>query len=254
MDFSDPRLREIFSDIHRDLPREGPGSRTSAEKALGMMPNLPSELDILDVGCGPGMQTIYLAQLTNGHITGVDNHQPFLDSLAKSAADMGLSQRISPVCADMNHLDFPEKSFDLLWSEGALYQMGFSNALESLKRFIRTGGYLAVTEAVLLKDEVLPPEVWDIWKDEYPAISTIDANIQMIRDAGYTLEGHFTLPERDWLKEYYAPLEKRLGLLQQKYSEDPFALEVIKYSQKEIDDYRKYSDWYGYEFFVCRRE
>lgn len=252
MDFNDPRFLEIFFDIHRDLPREGPGSFNSARRALELMPDLPDRCTILDVGCGPGMQTIYLAQLTNGRITAVDNHQPFLDQLARSTAQHGFDQRITPVNADMNRLALPGQSFDLVWSEGALYQMGFTNGLISMKRFLKPGGYLAVTEAVLLRDGKLPSEVWDIWKDEYPAITTIKSNIKLIREAGYTLAGHFTLPKSDWLVEYYAPMEKRLDLLKRKYVEDPFAMEVIRYSYKEIDNYRNHSDWYGYEFFICR--
>jgi SAM-dependent methyltransferase len=152
----------------------------------------------------------------------------------------------------MNHLDLPEQGFDLVWSEGALYQMGFANGLESMKRFLRAGGYLAVTEAVLLKDSELPPEVWDIWRDEYPVITTIENNMELIREAGYALVGHFTLPESDWLDGYYGPMEKRLDLLEPKYAGDRFAMDVIGDSRKEIDDYRKYSDWYGYEFFICQ--
>ena len=121
-----------------------------------------------------------------------------------------------------------------------------------MKRFLRPGGYLAVTEAVWLKDEKPPPEVWEIWEEEYPAITTIEGNTELIREAGYTIIGHFTLPESDWLDEYYAPMEKRLDLLELRYAGDSFALDVIGSSRKEIDDYRKYSDWYGYEFFICR--
>jgi len=252
MDFSDPRFLEIFFDIHRDLPREGPGSFDSARRALALMPVLPDDCVVLDVGCGPGRQTIYLAQLTNGQITAVDNHQPFLDQLTRSAAEHGFDHRITPLNADMNHLDLPEQGFDLVWSEGALYQMGFGNGLKSMMRFLKPGGYLAASEAVLLRDGKLPPEVWDIWKDEYPAITTIENNLELIHEAAYEVIDHFTLPENDWLEEYYAPMEKRLDLLEQKYAGDPFALEMIQYSRKEIDDYRYYSDWYGYEFFICR--
>ena len=252
MDFDDPLFLKVFFDIHRDLPREGPGSLESARKALALMPDLPGNCTILDVGCGPGLQTIYLAQLTKGKITAVDNHQPFLDQLKKSAEEHGFHQRITPLNADMNHLDLPGQSFDLVWSEGALYQMGFANGLRSMKRFLRPGGYLAATEAVLLKDGKLPPEVWDIWKDEYPVITTIENNMKLISEAGYEIMGHFTLPESDWLEEYYAPMEKRLDHLEKHYAGDLFALEVVQYSRKEIDDYRNYSDWYGYEFFICR--
>jgi SAM-dependent methyltransferase len=251
MDFNDPRFREIFFDIHRDLPREGPGSLESARRALGMIPELPDDCAVLDVGCGPGRQTIHLAQLTRGRITAVDNHQPFLDQLTRSAVEHGFEHRITPLNADMNHLDLPEQSFDLVWSEGALYQMGFANGLRTMRHLLKPGGYLAASEAVLLKDGKLPPEVWDIWKDEYPVITTIEKNLELIQKTGYEVVGHFTLPEDDWLEEYYAPMEKRLDLLEPEYADDPVALEVFRCSRKEIEDYRNYSDCYGYEFFVC---
>ena len=254
MNFDDPRFREVFFEIHCDLPREGPGSLESARKALSLIPDLPDECTILDVGCGPGQQTIHLARLTSGRITAVDNHQPFLDQLAQSATERGFDHRITLLNADMNHLDLPEQSYDLVWSEGALYQMGFLNGLKSMKQFIRPGGYLAATEAVWLKDEKPPPAVWDIWKDEYPEITTIEGNMELIREAGYTIVGHFTLPDSDWLDEYYAPMEERLDHLEEKYAEDPFAQGVIRDSRKEIADFSKYSDWYGYEFFVCRHD
>jgi hypothetical protein len=51
---------EIFWEIHSNLPREGPGDDTSTRTAFFMLTDLPKAPRILDVGCGPGMQTLSL--------------------------------------------------------------------------------------------------------------------------------------------------------------------------------------------------
>ena len=47
----------FYFEIHKDLPREGPGDNASTRKALEMMTSLPERPALLDVGCGPGVQT-----------------------------------------------------------------------------------------------------------------------------------------------------------------------------------------------------
>ncbi len=52
---------ELFFEIHSGLPREGPGDDASTRKAFSMVPSLPASPLILDIGCGPGMQTLELS-------------------------------------------------------------------------------------------------------------------------------------------------------------------------------------------------
>ena len=75
---------KIFFDIHKDLPREGSGRDKYTKKAYDMIPKIKQPL-ILDVGCGPGLQTIKLAKMTDGKIIAIDIHQPYLDQLKQSA-------------------------------------------------------------------------------------------------------------------------------------------------------------------------
>ena len=75
------QLPEIFWEIHSGLPREGPGDNWSTRRAYLMLKELPKNPRILDIGCGPGMQTIELAKLSKGQIDALDNYQPFLDQL-----------------------------------------------------------------------------------------------------------------------------------------------------------------------------
>lgn len=58
-------LPEIFWEVHSGLPREGPGDNKSTRKAYMMLGDLPENPRILDIGCGPGMQTVELAKLSS---------------------------------------------------------------------------------------------------------------------------------------------------------------------------------------------
>ena len=250
MSFDDPFFRRIFFEVHSGLPREGPGDEASLRKALDLVTGLPSRPAVLDVGCGPGLQTLDLARLTGGRVLGLDNHLPFLKDLSVGIARGGLARYVLAVSGDMNHLPFRPGSFDVIWSEGAAYQMGFANALNSWRPFLKPGGWLAVTEAVWLKPGA-PEPVLKLW-EEYPDIKDVPAVLEQVAACGYQMAGHFTLPEEAWWTHYYRPMEIRLAELRLKYVSDPKALDIFAYHQTEIDIYRKYAEYYGYEFIVCR--
>ena len=137
-------LPKIFWEVHSGLPREGPGDNKSTKKAYMMLKDLPKNPCILDVGCGPGMQTIELAKLSSGRIVALDNHQPFLDDLNTSAEKEGVGNRIRTVNGDMFNLDYKNNSFNLLWSEGAIFIIGFEKGLRKWRRLLTANGYLVV--------------------------------------------------------------------------------------------------------------
>ncbi|MDX1575896.1 MAG: class I SAM-dependent methyltransferase, partial [Kiloniellales bacterium] len=92
MDFDDPKMRAVFFDVHSGLPREGPGSRACTARALAMAGPLPPEPRVLDIACGPGMQTLDLAELLPAaRITAVDTHAPFVAEAERRAAARGLA-------------------------------------------------------------------------------------------------------------------------------------------------------------------
>lgn len=242
---------QIFFEIHKDLPREGPGDAASTRKALSLLTTLPRQPHILDIGCGPGMQTLHLIDLTGGQVVAVDNHRPFLVQLSESAALEGVSDRLELVKADMAALPLAETTFDLLWAEGSAFIIGFENALRTFKAFLKRPGCLAATELAWTRPNT-PPEPRRFFDEVYPAIQDIEANLAAVRRAGYRSIRHFVLPESAWWEHYYTPMEKRLRALRHAYADDPQALAVVELHEREIDMYRKYSDWYGYVFFVMQ--
>lgn len=240
---------QVFFEIHSGLPREGPGDTRSTLKALSLLSDLKKIPQMADIGCGPGMQTLDLLDATDGTIVAVDNHQPFLDQLAASAARRGVADRLQIVNADMATLDFEPQSFDLIWSEGAAYCMGFENALKAWKPLLARRGALAVTEISWTKPD-RPEEVQRFFDDEYPPMQDIAGNLAAFERAGYSEVGHFVLPESAWWDHYYIPIGKKLPEFREKYKNDAEALGAVELHDLEIEMYRKYSDCYGYVFYV----
>ena len=244
-------MTDIFFELHKDLPREGPGDAASTLKAFRMMVNLPSQPRILDIGCGPGMQTLDLAKHTDGIILATDNHQPFLDELQKQVERAGLADRITVKNESMFDLNFEANSFDIVWSEGAIYIIGFENGLKKVRPLLRTGGYAAMTEASWLKPNP-PDEVLRFWQKEYPGMKSVEGNLESLARAGYREVGHFTLLDSCWWDGYFNPLQKRVTMLREKYADDAEALRLLDENDTEMELFRKYSDYYGYVFYVMQ--
>jgi len=250
VDFDDPRLRDVFFDLHSGLPREGPGSRECTERALRLAGELPERPKVLDIACGPGRQSLDLAELLPAaEVLAVDNHAPFVAEANRRARARGLGGRVKAVTSDMTALALAPAGFDLVWCEGAAYIMGVANALRAWKPLLKPGGKLALSEAVWLRSD--PPEpVRRMWAEGYPEMGDIAACRALVRDCGYRLLGDFALPERAWWDDYYRPMERRLAELERKYAGDPVAEAVLSADRAELELYRDYAAYYGYAFFV----
>jgi ubiquinone/menaquinone biosynthesis C-methylase UbiE len=242
---------DIFFEVHCDLPREGPGDNASTRKAYSLLTGLPPKPRILDIGCGPGMQTVELAKISGGTLVAVDTHTPFLDALRGSAAAEGVTEHIDIQQASMFDLQFPEHSFDLLWCEGAIYIIGFGEGLRTWRRLLKEDGCVAVTELSWIKTNP-PSEIVTYWKENYPAIRTIAENLQTAADAGYLVIDHFILPDSSWWDNYYHPMEKRIAMLREKFRGDEAVQKDLDGHQEEVEMFRKYSEWYGYVFYVLK--
>jgi len=243
---------EYLYELCEALPRCVPGDNEFTRRAFSAIGKAAKQPLILDIGCGPGVQTIELARISNGKVIALDNHQAFLDKLMEQARNEGLEEKIIPKNMSMLKMDFEENTFDIIWSEGALYFMGFQNGLRRCHQLLKDEGHLAVTELVYIADN--PPDaVIKYFESEYPDIDNIEGKIQEIEKEGFKLISNFTLPESAWLNSYYLPIEKELPRLNKKYEGNETALGVFEGFRNEIDFYRKYSEFYGYEFFVMQK-
>ena len=252
MNEHDSRFWEIFLEVYEGLPRQGPGNRECAARALRLCTGLPRTPVIVDLGCGVGGQTLHLAELTAGSIVAVDSHVPSIERLKATLAARGLSHRVHAQVGDMAHLELPPESCDLVWSEGALYNIGIENALRICRGLLRPGGFLAFTDAVWRREDP-PPEVKTTFEQDYPTMGTAADVATVIQSGGFELLGRFTLPDEAWWDDFYSPMEQRIMELRGKYDNDAGALAALDELAREPEMHRRYSDCYAYEFFVARR-
>jgi ubiquinone/menaquinone biosynthesis C-methylase UbiE len=241
-----------MADLYGPLPRQGPGSAAVTREAFSLLAPLPERPLVLDVGCGTGAQTMELAKLTAGHVIALDIFEWALDRVAEKVVLAGLADRVHTTRQSMDAMNFHEETFDLIWSEGALYIMGFAEALTVCRTLLKPGGYLAASELSWFSDDP-PDEVLQFWEAGYPDMRTVDDNLSVIAASGLELLGHFHLPESAWWDDYYTPMSKLLPSLRQKYAGSPDAMGMFEDNEVEMAMHRTYAHWYGYEFFVCRR-
>lgn len=245
------RFMELFFKIYEGLDREGPGSLEMTKRAFEMCEDLPAKPNILELGCGTGGATMNLAQISDGTITATDVYQPFLDRLAERAAEVGASDRVTPLVKDMGSLDFMLSQFDLIWSEGAAYIMGVDNAFAYWQQFLKPGGYLVISDAVWLTDDA-PDEVKAFWAEGYPVMRTAEKNAKSAEAFGFKSVGHFIIDDQCWV-DFYNDVERRLEAVESVYGDDPDGRAIIDSTRKEITLYRKYPDMYGYAMHVFKK-
>jgi ubiquinone/menaquinone biosynthesis C-methylase UbiE len=244
---------KVFFEVHSGLPRENPGDDETTKKAYLMLRDLPEQPHILDLGCGSGAQTVALAKLSRGRIIALDINQPFLEDLKRKAAEADVSNRIQVVNGDLCALDYADNSFDVIWSEGAIFVIGFEKGLREWKRLLTSKGYLVASEISWFKREA-PEEIQKFFAEVYPQMKTVEENLTISREAGYRVVGWFAVPESSWWKNYYGPIEAKLPALKAKYQDKPQALNILAYEELEIEMFRKYSAHYGSVFYILQAD
>jgi SAM-dependent methyltransferase len=242
----------LFYKIYEQLPRQGPGNIPTTRRAFQAVPELIEAPRILDIGCGTGRQSVALAQLTDGCVTALDNHQPFLDILMRQAESAGVAERIVCQCMDMAHMTFDPASFDLIWSEGAIFILGFKQGLLQWRPYLRMRGALAVSEIAWLRPDP-PTELIEFWGSGCPDMVDVSTLLSTVKRCGFHCLEHFILPESAWWDDYYGPMGEVLDHLCDTCPDDHEARRLCDTLRTEIRMYRQYSDYYGYVFFILQR-
>jgi SAM-dependent methyltransferase len=216
-----------------------------------MLPDLDSPR-ILDLGCGQGGPTLELARLSGGQVTGLDIDPSALAELARRADEAGLGDRVRAVHGSILDSEFPDGSFDVVWSEGSMHVLGFERALDEWRRLIRPPGFLVVHETAWLRPDP-PSEIVNCPHLAYPGIRTAPEYVAQVPHHGYDLVGHFVLPDDFWLVDYFVPMVARIRELRIKYADDQAAQRALDTEQRAADIYTKYAKWYGSLFLVMQK-
>lgn len=244
---------DLLIDLHKGNKRQGPGGDEQTIQALQLagLASSSEPLKVADIGCGTGASTITLAKHLNADITAVDLFQDFLDLLNADAKKHGVANKITTLAGSMEELPFEEESLDVIWAEGAIYNMGFAKGVEYFKCFLKPGGILAASEITWLTNE-RPAEIQQHWDAEYPEIATASDKIKVLERHGFVLKGYFPLPQSCWIDNYYTPLEDTYNALLDKHNSDD-ARAIIEAEKVEVSLYKKYQDYLSYGFYIARK-
>lgn len=243
---------DAFHQLFDPLPRLSPGSDSSTSKAIRRLPSPRLGAKILDVGCGKGRSTIVLAQHYKAPVIGVDAYQPYLDALDAAAKEAGVGKLVSTRCAKMDALDFSANSFDVIWSEGAVYKIGVGRAMREWQEMLRYGGVIAFSEVSWLREDP-PLEAKVFWAKRYRDMSTMHVNKLKIEAEGLFMIDMLPLTEQD-AADYYGPLEQRVAELKPEAESAPELAAVLADAEEEIAIHKKHGPCFGYVFYMARRD
>jgi ubiquinone/menaquinone biosynthesis C-methylase UbiE len=129
----------------------------------------------------------------------LDIDQSLLDELNRKIERERLSENVSTKKCSMLEMNFPDKSFDIIWAEGSISAIGFEKGLKEWRRLLKPGGFLVV----------------------HDVIDDVEDRIRKIASSGYKLLSQFSLPEDAHWTEFYGPLEIRIKELRAKYKSNP---------------------------------
>lgn len=243
---------KLICDYFSRVERQGPGSPEVTIKALSFIDDLAAVAKVADIGCGTGGQTRVLAEQTSAQITGLDLFPEFVALFNAESERRRLQDRVQALVGSMEKLPFRDHELDLIWSEGAIYNLGFERGINEWRRFLRPAGSIAVSEVSWLTVE-RPAEIDAFWNEAYPEIDLISRKVAQMEKAGYIPVAAFVLPENCWTTHFY----DRQAAVQKQFIEDhaghTAAEALVKTQREEARLYREYKDFFGYVFYIGRK-
>lgn len=243
---------KLLADFYKQINRQGPGSEEVTRTALGFVGPLADDAKIADIGCGTGTQTLTLAEQTSCPIVAVDFMPEFIEVLNARIRQRGLEHRMSTLLESMATLPFAENEFDLIWAEGSIYNIGFETGLKAWRRYLKQGGYIAVSEVSWLTAH-RPQKIERFWAENYPEIDTIAHKIEQMNNAGFVPTAHFVLPEECWTDHFFNQMPEAIDRLLEQYAHSEKARQFIESQKAEHELYMEYKDYYSYVFYIGQR-
>jgi len=246
---ADPQAEYVaaLTELHRGLDRQGPGDAEFSRDLLSSLPPLPRSPRIADLGCGAGAGALLLASRYQSQVKAVDSSVVFIEDLKTNARRAGLDHLVVPIHADMAALDWPIASIDLLWSEGAAYNLGFERALRLWRPLVANDGIAVVSEMSWFTDQP-PGPAMAFWQVAYPTMATESENVRRAGAAGFHVVSTRRLPSAAWWKNYYDPLRERMKSIKR----TPVIDAVLRETEEEMALFERFSDAYGYTFYLMQ--
>ena len=223
---ADQIYRTIWGDnVHLGVPCSDscphPEAMEHTNEIMAKAVNLQSDTRVLDLGCGYGSTARYLAANYGCHVTGSNISEKELELARERAEEAGLEHLLTFEYGDFHDLKYPDRSFDLVWSqESFLHGADKNKILSQCRRVLVPGGTLAFTDILVRRgtpeadrlriyDRVKSPDMWDL-EDYNKALLDLDFRVQQVTDwSQYVARSYGWV--RDRLGESREDLIPRIG-------------------------------------------
>lgn len=141
---------------------------------------------VLEVGCGVGATTCYLARTFDCRVVGLDLRESMVARCRERAKREGVADRVEFRVADALDIPFQNALFDVVFCESvATFIEDKQKVANEYARVTKPGGYVGLNEEIWL--QVPPPELLQdvkrIW-DVKPDIPTRDGWLELLAGAG----------------------------------------------------------------------
>lgn len=123
------------------------GSRSAGVNAQFLLDHLKPEMDVLDIGCGPGSITVGLADLVKpGKVVGIDIEPSQVAMAVDRAASIG-RENCSFKVGSVYSLPLADRTFDAVFGHTILMQFReLDSVLAEVKRVLKPGGLVGFRE------------------------------------------------------------------------------------------------------------
>jgi tocopherol O-methyltransferase len=153
-----PYYRSLWGEhLHHGYWIRGDESKEKAQlqliEHLAQLAGVKPGSEILDIGCGLGASTLYLAKNYKAAVTGITISEVQVEMATKAAATEQLDAKFLLMDAEAMHF---QKQFDLLWSvESISHYQRREEFFASAAKLLKPGGLFAITD--WFKKENLTP-------------------------------------------------------------------------------------------------
>ena len=241
----------LIANFFIGLNRQGPGGDKETLKALSFINNLPTKSKIADIGCGTGQQTSVLAKNLNCTISAIDLLPEMIEGVNERMKRDYLEDKVTGIRASMYELPFQVNEFDLIWAEGSIYNIGFERGLKEWRKFLKSNGFIAVTECCWLTNA--RPKDCSYLTRNIVEIDSISNKLQIMTDAGYLPIAHFVLPEYCWIDNYFVPQQIRMQEFLEENNHSEKAKKFVDEMKEEFAHYQENKAYFGYVFYIGQK-
>jgi ubiquinone/menaquinone biosynthesis C-methylase UbiE len=128
------------------------GGRAATDEILRLCKVKPG-MKVLEVGCGAGITSRYIAKKYNVEVTAIDINKKMIEKAKERSKEIS---NLKYMVADAQKLPFKSNSFDIVFCQSVIaFVPKKQKAINEFKRVLKKGAYMALNEATWKRD---PPK------------------------------------------------------------------------------------------------